>query len=191
MSLAVDPRLADAPAEMSDAETPWLTESRDDWRSVVPAWIRDALPSRGPITLEPIKEPHWGAVLRVTTPAGFELAAMIEWRQAEVVDGEAFFPAPRGSWQRRSNYSRNIWDRAAVDVGWPRRDDGRWLWTFHSLRHVFASWALHEAKIPIEDLSRLMGHSSTRVTQDIYIHVRDDMFDRFFRATRQLDSGQA
>jgi hypothetical protein len=30
-----------------------------------------------------------------------------------------------------------------------------------------------------------MGHASTRVTQDIYIHVRGDMYDRFFRATGQ------
>ena len=50
---------------------------------------------------------------------------------------------------------------------------------------MFATWALHEASVPIEDLSRLMGHSSTRVTQDIYIHVRYDMYDRFFRATGQ------
>jgi integrase len=50
-------------------------------------------------------------------------------------------------------------------------------------RHVFATWALHEARVPTEDLSRLLGHSSTRVTQDIYVHVRDDMFDRFFEAT--------
>lgn len=28
-----------------------------------------------------------------------------------------------------------------------------------------------------------MGHSSTRVTQDIYIHVRDDMYDHFYDAT--------
>ena len=35
----------------------------------------------------------------------------------------------------------------------------------------------------LEDLSRLMGHSSTRVTQDVYIHVRDDMYDRFYEAT--------
>ncbi len=35
----------------------------------------------------------------------------------------------------------------------------------------------------MEDVSRLMGHSSTRVTQDIYIHVRNDMYDRFFKAT--------
>lgn len=64
------------------------------------------------------------------------------------------------------------------------------LWTFHSLRHVFATWALHEAGIPVEDLSRLMGHSSTRVTQDIYIHVRGDMYDRFFRATAPRPDNQ-
>ncbi len=69
------------------------------------------------------------------------------------------------------------------DVGWPRDDDGIWRWTFHSLRHVFATWALDDARIPMEDVSRLMGHSSTRVTQDIYIHVRNDMYDRFFKAT--------
>ena len=33
------------------------------------------------------------------------------------------------------------------------------------------------------DLSRLLEHSSTRVTQDRYIHVRDDMFDHFYDAT--------
>ena len=91
-----------------------------------------------------------------------------------------------GGWfvcpEQGSNYGRQIWDPAADAVNWPK--GGRnWRWTFHSLRHVFATWALHEARIPIEDLSRLMGHSSTRVTQDIYVHVRDDMFDRFFEAT--------
>ena len=117
------------------------------------------------------------------TPAVVDLAGMVERRLAEVEISELLFPAPRSGWQRRSNYSLNIWDRAATDIGSPRRDDGHWLWTFHSLRHVFATWALHEAGIPIEDLPRLLGHSSTRVTQAIYIHVRNDMFDRFFQAT--------
>jgi integrase len=117
---------------------------------------------------------------------------MVRRRLAEVEPGSAVFPAPQGGLQRRSNYGRYLWDKAAADVAWPRQSDGRWLWTFHSLRHVFATWALHDARIPIEDLSRLMGHSSTRVTQDIYIHVRDDMFDRFFDATaqRQPEDGE-
>ena len=40
-----------------------------------------------------------------------------------------------------------------------------------------------DARIPMDDVLRLLGHSSTRVTQGIYIHVRDDMYDRFFNAT--------
>jgi integrase len=121
------------------------------------------------------------------TPAGVDLSQMVRRRLDEVEPGGLVFPAPQGGFQRRSNYGRYLWDRAATDIDWPRQSDGRWLWTFHSLRHVFATWALHNARIPIEDLSRLMGHSSTRVTQDIYIHVRDDMFDRFFEATGHGD----
>jgi integrase len=117
-----------------------------------------------------------------TTPAGVDLAAMVERRLAELPPHGLLFPAPQGGWLRRSNYGRGLWDHAAHRIDWPRQDDG-WLWTFHSLRHVFASWALHDARIPIEDVSRLLGHSSTRVTQDIYIHVRDDMYDRFYNAT--------
>jgi len=121
------------------------------------------------------------------TPLGVDLATLVEKRLAELEPGDTLFPAAKGGPLRRSNYGRGTWAPAARDVGWPQQDDGRWLWTFHSLRHVFATWALHDAGIPIEDLSRLMGHSSTRVTQDIYIHVRGDMYDRFFHATRQRD----
>lgn len=31
-------------------------------------------------------------------------------------------------------------------------------------------------------MSRLLGHSSARVTQDIYIHASDDLYDRFYNA---------
>lgn len=34
-----------------------------------------------------------------------------------------------------------------------------------------------------ETPSRLLGHSSTRVTQDIYIHVNGDLYQRFYDAT--------
>ena len=117
------------------------------------------------------------------TPGGVDLAALVNKRLGELGDpGDLVFPAPHGGWARRSNYGRNLWDPAARDIGWPRHDD-RWRWTFHSLRHVFATWALNQPGLRLEDVSRLLGHSSTRVTQDVYIHVHGDLYQRFYDAT--------
>jgi site-specific recombinase XerC len=117
------------------------------------------------------------------TPGDVDLVAMVERRLAEVGPDGLLFPSPGGQWARRSNYGRNLFDPAAAAAGWPRRPDGHWAWKFHSLRHVFATWALAQPGMRIEDVSRLMGHSSVRVTQDIYIHVHGDVYDRFYRAT--------
>jgi hypothetical protein len=48
---------------------------------------------------------------------------------------------------------------------------------------VFATWALNQSGLRIEDVSRLMGHSSTSVTKDIYVHVHGDLYQRFFDGT--------
>lgn len=116
------------------------------------------------------------------TPGGVALATLVEKRLDELPTDGLVFPAPRGGWARRSNYGRNLWDPAAASIDWPR-SDGRWHWTFHSLRHVFATWALNQPGLRIEDVSRLLGHSSVRVTQDVYVHVHDDLYQRFYTAT--------
>ncbi len=87
------------------------------------------------------------------------------------------FPSPQGHWPRRSNYRRNTFAPWAAAAGWPRSADGRRAWTFHSLRHVFATWALAQPGARIEDVSRLLGHSTVRVTQDLYISPDGDLFD--------------
>jgi integrase len=117
------------------------------------------------------------------TPEGVLLDELVACRVGELGPEGLVFPAPRGGWARRSNYARNLFHPAAADAGWPRRPDGRWRWTFHSLRHVFATWALAQPGARIEDVSRLLGHSTVRITQDIYIAPDGDLFDRFFRAT--------
>ena len=119
----------------------------------------------------------------------------------EVGPTRSAVPLPRGHWPGCSNYPaqhlragrhrgglapppRRAAGPAAPTGGWPRRPDGRRLWTFHSLRHVFATWALAQPGARIEDVSRLMGHSTVRVTQDLYISADGDLFDRFYRATQ-------
>lgn len=125
---------------------------------------------------------HRVTVFPHVTPEGVELSTMVERRLSELDASDALvFPAPRGGWERRSNYRRNTWDPAAISAGWPRRADGRWQWTFHSLRHVFATWALGLSDVTIEDVSRFMGHSSPRVTQEVYLHFTTAAFDRFHR----------
>ncbi len=116
-------------------------------------------------------------------PRRMDLAVLVERRLAEVPADGLVFPAPRGGWARRSNYGRNTWDPAATSVDWPRSDDGRWAWTFHSLRHVFATWALNQPGLRLDDVSRLLGHSSVRITQEVYIHVHGDLYQRFYDAT--------
>ncbi|MGH9917703.1 MAG: tyrosine-type recombinase/integrase [Nitrososphaerales archaeon] len=117
------------------------------------------------------------------TPNTIELADMLERRLAECGGSGIVFSSPKGKWERRSNLRRNLFLPAAEAAGWPRRRDGRLQWTFHSLRHVFATWALSQDGARIEDVSRLLGHSSVRVTQDIYIGVDSDIYDRFYKAT--------
>ncbi len=41
---------------------------------------------------------------------------------------------------------------------------------FHDLRHTHATLGL-EAGIPVKVISQRLGHSSTRITQDVYQHV--------------------
>ena len=47
---------------------------------------------------------------------------------------------------------------------------------------MFATWALAQPGARIE-VSRLMGHPTVRVTQDLYISADGDLFERFFIAT--------
>ena len=42
---------------------------------------------------------------------------------------------------------------------------------FHAVRHTAATLAL-ESKVDIKIVSEMLGHSTTRITQDLYQHVR-------------------
>ncbi|WP_083650519.1 site-specific integrase [Corynebacterium sp. CNJ-954] len=62
--------------------------------------------------------------------------------------------------------------RVAVCVSRAAKHCGAERVHFHSLRHFFAS-SLITAGRPIQDVSRVMGHSSASMTLDVYTHVLD------------------
>jgi integrase len=60
--------------------------------------------------------------------------------------------------------------------------------TFHQLRHAFASRA-HARGVTLQDLSMVMGHSSTAVTEKVYVHLygREQAEERFRQAMAQAN----
>jgi site-specific recombinase XerD len=61
-----------------------------------------------------------------------------------------------------------------------RRWDSQTRWTPHQLRHAFASHA-HARGVTLQDLSMVMGQSTTAVTVKVCIHLygREEADERF------------
>jgi integrase len=124
------------------------------------------------------------------TPAGYPLAervaARLEQARAEQAAGTnpvgLVFPSPTGKYWRSSNFNRNVLQRAYRAAGW-RDADGNGRWTWHSLRHVFCTTALFTWKLEATDVSRMAGHSSYRITLDMYVGTTAGVLDRARTAT--------
>ncbi|MBM4225453.1 MAG: hypothetical protein FJ167_11900, partial [Gammaproteobacteria bacterium] len=48
----------------------------------------------------------------------------------------------------------------------------------HSLRHYRGSKWRREGKIPLEDISRMMGHANPSITQTLYLHSDPEYIER-------------
>lgn len=83
-----------------------------------------------------------------------------------------------------------------VEAGWPVDTDGRFRWTWHSLRHHFCTWALANrdgpairGRIPpglgleVADVSHFAGHSSPSFTFQAYCQTRQGAVARGREAT--------
>lgn len=62
--------------------------------------------------------------------------------------------------------------------------------TFHGLRHTFASMA-NNARVPMYQISRAMGHASPSITQRIYTHLFDQTHGEVLAAVADTISRQA
>jgi integrase len=125
------------------------------------------------------------------TPAGYPLAEQLAARLQEARTDQQdrtnplglVFPSPQGKYWRSSNFNRNVLKRAYHAAGW-RDPAGNRHWTWHSLRHVFCTTALFTWKLDATDVSRMAGHSTSRITLDMYIGTTAGILDRARTATQ-------
>jgi site-specific recombinase XerC len=128
-------------------------------------------------------EPPKQGSIRVVNFAGFlehDLKGLIDHRR--VVSREEdpiLFCAPRGGLEWRHNHSRRF-RTAATKAGWPT------YMTWYSLRHLYGVSQLE--RLPLEVVSRLMGHHSADFTAKRYLSSpRVGWQDQARTAARTMD----
>jgi len=116
-----------------------------------------------------------------TTPSGYPLSKQMERRVMElkalkrvprIQDGAKrllLFHNKNGGWISQGSFSKDVRIPAQKIAGWPMDERGRFIWTFHSLRHVFCSYYLGELKQDVSDVAIAVGHSSPWTTYSMYV----------------------
>lgn len=129
--------------------------------------------------------PKWGTtrttVFPAVTPSGYKLQAALKKRIKELkslkevptlADGTQrllLFPDSNGSWMNQSNFSNRVRRPAQALLNWPKKANGQYLWTFHSLRHVFCTYYLFDMSKDLRDVSVAAGHRDYSTTMEMYI----------------------
>lgn len=119
--------------------------------------------------------PKVSRVRKVVVPEAVEGVPLLAWltaRAAEVGKDGLLFPTASGGAWRKNNYGRDVWGPARRAV-WAEHA----RWSFHSLRHHCATWMLARGVEP-KDVSLMLGHSSVRITLDLYVGHTAGVYDR-------------
>ena len=130
--------------------------------------------------------PKWGiqrsTVFPAVTPMGYRLQEQLERRIKELKkmrevptlqDGSKrllLFPDSNGRWLRGGSFSRGVRRPAQALAGWERDSSGgKFIWNFHSLRHVFCSYMINDLRRDPADVSIAAGHGSVTTTIQMYV----------------------
>jgi integrase len=139
--------------------------------------------------------PKWDVQRRTVfpevTPSGYKLAEQLQRRIKEVKsthkiptlqDGTnrlLLFPNSNGGWMSGANFSTRTRRPAQELAGWVVDPiSGKFIWNFHSLRHVFCSYMINDLRCDPADVSIAAGHGSISTTLEMYVGRADGVLER-------------
>lgn len=130
---------------------------------------------------------------RRRAPVTDEQIAKLDFRQSfyGLSDSDFIFAdRPGGNPPSHSNFRRRGWNRVVAETGLALEEGVKV--TPHDSRHACAS-QLGELKLDAEDAAALLGHTSGKVTREIYTHAfdRDKREQRIREAMRQAAGEQS
>ena len=91
------------------------------------------------------------------------------------------FHNSNGSWISQSSFASKVRHPAQVIAGWPI-ENGKFQWTFHSLRHVFCSYYLGELNQSAKNVAVAAGHSDVFTTLSMYVGASRDAIEQLSAA---------
>ena len=124
------------------------------------------------------------------TPEGYKLQENLKKRISELQkmkevpklqDGShrrLLFSNQEGGWLCPSAFGTRIRRPAQEKAGWPKDASGKFVWNFHSLRHVFCTYYFFDLKKDIRDISIAAGHASYLTTLEMYVGNVDGALER-------------
>jgi len=138
--------------------------------------------------------PKWDkqrtTVFPEVTPSGYKLKANLKKRISELnkknvtpvlQDGTSrklLFPNKDGGWLCPSSFGNRVRRPAQEIAGWPKDSDGKFVWNFHSLRHVFCTYYFVDLKKKIGDVAITAGHASPVTTLEMYVGITGGVLER-------------
>jgi integrase len=130
-----------------------VTQRADQWRRIGPPKSRNG---------------------RRTIPIGPDLAALIaRWIPLRRnLASPLVFPSTSGAPLDFSNFQHRHWRPTLMRLGLAA-DTGEGRWTFHRLRHIYAS-QLIEMGLNAKQVQMRLGHGSVTMTLDVYGHLWRD-----------------
>jgi len=143
--------------------------------------------------------PKWDkqrtTVFPEVTPSGYKLKANLKKRISELnkmnvspvlQDGTSrklLFPNKDGGWLCPSSFGNRVRRPAQEIAGWPKDSDGKFVWNFHSLRHVFCTYYYVDLKKKIGDVAFTAGHASPVTTLEMYVGITGGVLERMTETT--------
>jgi integrase len=148
------------------------TKSRQSNRTIpLPAWVVEALKEQ----------------MAATPPRPRPMTWVHRDRSVRIITARLIFHDGTGN-PRRYFDVRNEWNTAVKTAGIePKGEEGTGL---HRLRHTYAGDLIRQG-IDIYVVSRLMGHSSVRVTEGYYAHLRKETLEGARQALNNLNPQRA
>jgi integrase len=86
------------------------------------------------------------------------------------------FPAPRGGWWSKRNFTKRVRIPAQSNANWPLDSNNDFIWSFHSLRHAYAKNLINKGH-DLGVIAKVLGYKTPTTLINMYFSTSSSSID--------------